>query len=191
MPAHKTAEIAPKRVRTARSAHAKTVADAVADAVLPLAEQSQTAEAEVFAVDAINASFLESLLGYNARRASLSLVGVFMRCMQSFDLKVVEFSVLSLVSGNPGITSRQLCQQLDVLPPNMVGMIDALARRGFLSKRPHPRDGRATGLYLTATGQELVGNAEVQLKTSEAKAVAHLSDAEQAQLMALLQKLYR
>ena len=187
MPAHKTAEIAPKRVRAARSAHTKTAMNAD----FPQDAQPLPDEAEVFAVDAINASFLESLLGYNTRRASLSLVGVFMRCMESFDLKVVEFSVLSLVGGNPGITSRQLCQQLDVLPPNMVGMIDALARRGFLSKRPHPRDGRATGLYLTGSGQELVGNAEAQLKDSEAKAVAHLSEAERTQLMALLQKLYR
>jgi DNA-binding MarR family transcriptional regulator len=111
--------------------------------------------------------------------------------MARFDLKIVEFSVLSLVGRNPGITSRQLCQQLDMLPPNMVGMIDALARRGFLERRPHPRDGRATGLYLTAAGRELVDTAEPQLKSSEEKAVAHLSEAEQAQLMQLLQKLYR
>lgn len=75
-----------------------------------------------------------------------------MRCMERFDLKIVEFSVLSLVGSNPGITSRQLCQQLAVLPPNMVGMIDVLGKRGFLERRPHPRDGRATGLYLTAAG---------------------------------------
>ncbi|RGE45902.1 MarR family transcriptional regulator [Comamonas testosteroni] len=146
---------------------------------------------EVFAVDQVNARFLESLLGYNARRASLSLVGVFVKCMEGFDLKIVEFSLLSLVGSNPGITARQLCQQLDVLPPNMVGMIDAMARRGFLERRPHPRDGRAMGLYLTTVGRELVETAEPQLKASEDRAVSHLSDAEKAQLMALLQKLYR
>ena len=190
MPAHKTAEIAPKRVRTARSAHAKTVADAVADAVLPLAEQSQAAEAEVFAVDAINASFLESLLGYNARRASLSLVGVFMRCMESFDLKVVEFSVLSLVASNPGITSRQLCKELDLLPPNMAVMMDSLVQRGYVQRRPHPSDGRATGLYLSPQGEGLIATAQPQLKASEEKAVAHLSEAEQKMLIELLRKLY-
>ena len=114
-----------------------------------------------------------------------------MRCMERFDLKIVEFSVLSLVGSNPGITSRQLCQQLAVLPPNMVGMIDALGKRGFLERRPHPRDGRATGLYLTAAGRELVDTAEPELKSSETRAIAHLSAAEQVQLMELLQKLYR
>ena len=95
------------------------------------------------------------------------------------------------MGSNPGITARQLCQQLDVLPPNMVGMIDALMRRGFLERRPHPRDGRAMGLYLTETGRALVDQAEPQLKASESAAVSHLNEQEQAQLMALLQKLYR
>ena len=146
---------------------------------------------EVFAVEQVNANYLESLLGYNARRASLSLVGVFVKCMEGFDLKIVEFSLLSLVGSNPGITARQLCQQLDVLPPNMVGMIETMARRGFLERRPHPRDGRAMGLYLTAVGRELVETAEPQLKANEQASVNHLSAEEQAQLMALLQKLYR
>ena len=157
-------------------------------AVVPEVDESP---AEVFSVDRVNACFLESLLGYNARRASLSLVGVFVKCMEGFDLKIVEFSLLSLVGSNPGITARQLCQQLDVLPPNMVGMIDALMRRGFLERRPHPRDGRAMGLYLTETGRALVDQAEPQLKASESAAVSHLNAQEQAQLMALLQKLYR
>ena len=156
------------------------------------AEQQETAPVtEVFAVDQVNASFLESLLGYNARRASLSLVGVFVKCMEGFDLKIVEFSLLSLVGGNPGITSRQLCQQLDVLPPNMVGMIEVMTRRGFLERRPHPRDGRAMGLYLTEAGRALVDQAEPQLKASESAAVSHLSVEEQQQLLNLLQKLYR
>lgn len=186
MLAHKTAEPDSKPARSLRGTRSKE-----AGSDLPGSGQEPGDSAEVFAVDQVNASFLESLLGYNARRASLALVGVFMRCMERFDLKIVEFSVLSLVGSNPGITSRQLCQQLAVLPPNMVGMIDALGKRGFLERRPHPRDGRATGLYLTAAGCELVDTAEPELKSSETRAIAHLSAAEQVQLMALLQKLYR
>ncbi|QOQ81732.1 MULTISPECIES: MarR family winged helix-turn-helix transcriptional regulator [Comamonas] len=186
MLAHKTAEPDSKPARSWRGTRSREVGSD-----LPGSGQEPRDSAEVFAVDQVDASFLESLLGYNARRASLALVGVFMRCMERFDLKIVEFSVLSLVGSNPGITSRQLCQQLAVLPPNMVGMIDALGKRGFLERRPHPRDGRATGLYLTAAGRELVDTAEPELKSSETRAIAHLSAAEQVQLMELLQKLYR
>lgn len=191
MLAHKTVETTAKETtikpaRAVRNARSQTAGSGAGNP-----EQSDFEAAEVFAVDRVDASFLESLLGYNARRASLSLVGVFMECMERFDLKIVEFSVLSLVGRNAGITSRQLCQQLAVLPPNMVGMIDALGKRGFLERRPHPRDGRATGLYLSPAGRELVDAAEPELKSREAQSLAHLTAGEQVQLMELLQKLYR
>lgn len=155
-------------------------------------EEAAAPDLRACEVDTVDAGFLESLVGYNVRRASLALVAVFMQCTERFELKIVEFSVLSLVGANPGITSRQLCQQLDMLPPNMVGMIDALSARGYMERRPHPRDGRATGLYLTPQGRELVDAAQPQLKAGEQQAVQQrLSAQEQAQLLALLQKLYR
>ncbi|MGH6638669.1 MAG: MarR family winged helix-turn-helix transcriptional regulator, partial [Polaromonas sp.] len=97
----------------------------------------------------IDTRYLESLLGYNTRRASLAIIEVFMERMAVYDLKVVDFSVLSLINHNPGITSRQLCAALAVLPPNLVGIIAALDKRGLVERRPHPTDGRAMGLHLT------------------------------------------
>lgn len=65
----------------------------------------------------IDASYLESLLGYNARRAALAVIGVFLQRMAPFGLRPVDFSVLTLIAHNPGITSRQICAALDILPP--------------------------------------------------------------------------
>ena len=70
------------------------------------------------AVETVDTRFLETLMGYNARRASLAIVDVFMVRMAPYALRIVDFSVLSLVGRNPGITSRQLCSTLGVLPPN-------------------------------------------------------------------------
>lgn len=191
MLAHKTAETPVKETTSKPARAVRNTRSKAEDSGAESPEQGSSEAVEVFAVDRVDASFLESLLGYNARRASLSLVGVFVESMERFDLKIVEFSVLSLIGSNAGITSRQLCQQLAVLPPNMVGMIDALGKRGFLERRPHPRDGRATGLYLSAAGRELVDAAEPELKSREVQSIAHLSEMEQAQLRELLQKLYR
>lgn len=143
------------------------------------------------AVQKVEAGFLESLMGYNLRRASLALVSVFMKGMAQYELKIVEFSVLSLVESNPGITSRQLCKELDLLPPNMAVMIDSLVQRSYVQRRPHPSDGRATGIYLTAEAQELMTRAQPQLKADEEHAIAHLSEGEQKLLLELLRKLYR
>ena len=134
--------------------------------------------------------FLRTLVGYNTRRAALSIIAVFMERMAVYDLKVVDFSVLSLVAHNPGITSRQLCATLSVLPPNMVGLIAALERRGLIERRPHPSDGRAMGVHLTPAGVELTAQAEQTAAQLEEDATNRLTTAERKTLIRLLQKVY-
>jgi DNA-binding MarR family transcriptional regulator len=143
------------------------------------------------AVEEVDASYLESLLGYNARRAALAVIEVFMERMAQYQLRPVDFSVLSLVAHNPGITSRQLCGTLGILPPNLVGLVNALEKRGVMERQPHPRDRRAMGLHLTPAGVKLVRAAEKTAAELEMKAASRLSTSEQATLIRLLQKVYR
>ena len=143
------------------------------------------------AIDTVDTSFLETLVGYNARRASLAIVDVFMRRMAPFDLRIVDFSVLSLVSRNPGITSRQLCGTLGVQPPNLVAIIGLLEKRELIERHPHPNDRRATGLHLSPGGEALVAEAEATAASLEDEATARLTPTERRTLMRLLQKIYR
>ncbi|MET0543509.1 MAG: MarR family transcriptional regulator [Variovorax sp.] len=133
---------------------------------------------------------LETLVGYNARRAWLVVAGVFAERMAAYGLKQVDFSVLSLLAHNPGATSRQLCTTLDILPPNLVSLVAAMDSRGLVERRPHPRDGRAVGLHLTAAGKKLVREAEAAVVQLELDASAKLSAKERETLIGLLQKLY-
>lgn len=142
------------------------------------------------AVEEVDTSFLETLLGYNARRAALAVIGVFIERMEPYELKPVDFSVLSLVAHNPGITSRQLCTALGILPPNLVGMINALEKRELVVRLPHPRDGRAMGLHLTPAGQKLMREAEKTAAALEADVAGRLTAAELRTLIALLKKVY-
>jgi DNA-binding MarR family transcriptional regulator len=143
------------------------------------------------AVEEIDTSFLESLLGYNARRAALAVIDRFLEGMQPYELKPVDFSVLSLVAHNPGITSRQLCSTLGILPPNLVGMVNMLQKRELVARRPHPTDGRAMGLHLTPAGQKLVRDAEKTAASIEAGVASRLSPAELRTLITLLKKVYK
>ncbi|HET6318250.1 MAG TPA: MarR family transcriptional regulator [Chloroflexota bacterium] len=141
-------------------------------------------------VEKVDTSYLEGLIGYNARRAALAVIEVFLDRMSVYDLRPVDFSVLSLVTHNPGITSRQLCTTLGILPPNLVGMVSTLEKRGLIVRQPHPRDGRAMGLHLTAAGQKLMRDAERTAAQLESDAAAKLSAAEVKTLIRLLQKIY-
>lgn len=142
-------------------------------------------------VDQVDASYLESLLGYNARRAFLVAGAKFTERMTRFKLNTTDFSLLSLVGHNPGITSRQLCATLAIQPPNLVGLVGALEKRDLLQRHPHPRDGRAMGLHLTAAGAKLMQDAERTVTELEAEAASALSAAELRTLLKLLQKVYR
>ncbi|MBX3611825.1 MAG: MarR family transcriptional regulator [Hydrogenophaga sp.] len=135
--------------------------------------------------------YLETLVGYNARRAALSVIAIFLRRMAPYDLRPVDFSVLTVIAHNPGVTSRQICAALDILPPNLVGMVKALIKRKLIVRKPHPSDGRAFGLHLSAAGAKLHREAQATASALEAEATAALSSDEVETLISLLRKVYR
>lgn len=143
------------------------------------------------AIECVDSRFLESLIGYNARRAALAVIGVFLERMAVYALRPVDFSALSLIRHNPGITSRQLCGALGILPPNLVGMIHRFEKRSLVVRRPHPMDGRAQGLHLTDAGQALMTQAERTATELEKDVSQRLTERERKTLMTLLQKIYR
>jgi DNA-binding MarR family transcriptional regulator len=142
-------------------------------------------------VDKVNTRYLETLLGYNARRAALTIIEVFLERMAVYELRIVDFSVLSLVTHNPGITSRQLCTTLGILAPNLVGMVDALEKRDLIVRQPHPLDGRAMGLHLTPAGLTLMRKAEKTAAQLEVDCTPRLTAAERKTLLQLLKKVYK
>jgi DNA-binding MarR family transcriptional regulator len=141
-------------------------------------------------VEKIDTSYLESLLGYNARRAAVEIIGLFLKRMAIYDLRPVDFSVLSLITHNPGISSRQLCSALNILPPNLVGMINTLEKRELILRKPHPSDGRVIGLHLSEIGTKLMKDAEQTAKDLEEESASKLTTTERKTLMRLLQKIY-
>ncbi len=144
----------------------------------------------VSAVDQVDTSYLQTLLGYNARRAALTIIEGFLERMADFGLRPVDFSVMSVIQHNPGVTSRQLCAALNLLPPNLVGLIQSLEARGLIHRLPHPTDGRAMGLHPTPEGAALMQQAEQAATDLEIERSARLTPAQRRTLLELLQKIY-
>ena len=142
-------------------------------------------------VNQVDTRYLQSLLGYNARRAALAIIGVFLERMQPYDLRPVDFSVLSVIAHNPGVTSRQLCSSLGILPPNFVALLVRLEKRGLVQRNVHPSDKRAVSLLLSAAGRALMEKAERTATLLEQDASQQLSTTELKTLNRLLQKVYQ
>ena len=154
-------------------------------------ERASPANNSARAVDTVDSSYLQTLMGYNARRAALSIIELFLERLAPYGLKPVDFSVMSTICHNPGVTSRQLCATLNLLPPNLVGLIQSLESRGLIERKPHPHDGRAVGLHATPKGQGLMEQAEQTATELELEKTAKLTPAQRKTLLTLLQKIYR
>ena len=143
------------------------------------------------AVDSVDTASLEQWIGYNARRAALAVIGQLVPRLQPHGLQgPIDYSVLDLIAHNPGVTSRQLSHALNIQPPNLVGIIKQLEKRGLVEKFEHPSDRRAQGLYLSAAGRTLHAEAEHTTAQVEAEAARGLTETERLILISLLQKLY-
>lgn len=65
------------------------------------------------------------------------------------------------------ITQRQLAEALKVTPRNVTALVDAMEKTGFVKRKDHPTDRRATVVDLTPRGREAVS-----LMKEEARAFA-------------------
>jgi DNA-binding MarR family transcriptional regulator len=153
-------------------------------------ERASTTPPSTHGVDTVDTAYLQTLMGYNARRAALSIIELFLERLAPYGLKPVDFSVMSTICHNPGVTSRQLCATLNLLPPNLVGLIQSLESRGLIERKPHPHDGRAVGLHATPKGHGLMVQAEQTATELEIEKTAKLTPAQRKTLLALLQKIY-
>jgi DNA-binding MarR family transcriptional regulator len=90
--------------------------------------------------------------------------------------------VLRIVARFPGIPAGQLAQILHVHPSTLTGILKRLERRGFIERRPDPRDGRRASLGLTARGRRLdvVAGGTVEAAVTDALDAVGSSDARAA-----------
>ncbi len=66
--------------------------------------------------------------------------------------------VLRIVGRFPGIPAGELATLLSLHPSTLTGILQRLEARGWIRRRPHPRDRRRVLVGLTASGRALTGD---------------------------------
>lgn len=102
------------------------------------------------------------------------------------------FDVLAtlLRSGSPyRLTPAILARDSMVTTSAVAQRLNKLETRGLVSRESNPADGRGTVVALTTVGRQLIEAALPDHLATERAITAALSDAEQAQIAALLQRL--
>ena len=129
---------------------------------------------------------LPELIGYVLRRAQLVVFQDFFSAFAPFDISPAQFSVLTVIERNPGLTQTQVAAALGIKRTNFVGLLNELEKRALAERRQVSGDKRSYALYLTPDGAALMRKLRPVLKAHEARMVAKVGEAGRDQLVALL-----
>jgi DNA-binding MarR family transcriptional regulator len=136
------------------------------------------------------APHLDQVLGYQLARASVLTSGVFSRAVgEPLGLRPVEYTILSLIGEQPGMTPARLARLLAVTAPNITAWLTKLEARALVERSTSAQDRRVQLLQLTAEGRRVARSATQRLVDNEAAALQTLSRGERLLLNELLCKV--
>jgi len=144
---------------------------------------------------------VDQQIGFLLRRAHQYASGVFQERMSEFSLTPPQFSALSMIelqtSQTAGtkaprpISQSELGRLIDTDRATMQGIVRRLLDRELISVQSDKDDKRKVNLRLTRKGQRILSDATPVAATISTETLDSLSNAEQKQLNALLQKMVR
>lgn len=130
---------------------------------------------------------LPGLVGYRIRETQLALFKDFEHEIGALNLTPSAFSMLELLSCNPGLSAARLAMLIQVEPAALAPVVDRLLALGLL-QRAGPA-GRRGPLLLTADGVAAHRQATALIARHEARALRGFSKRELAQLMKALERV--
>jgi DNA-binding MarR family transcriptional regulator len=87
------------------------------------------------------------------------------------------------------MTQRKLSDELRCTPRNVTALVDALQENGFVARRPHPTDRRATLVSLTERGGSAAAAWQAEYRKLAAALLDGLSDAEVGTFLSTLDRV--
>ncbi|WP_249128087.1 MarR family winged helix-turn-helix transcriptional regulator [Bradyrhizobium lablabi] len=98
---------------------------------------------------------LDGLLGhagYAVRRFQLWIFQDFIRTLAAVDITPTQYSVLTVIGANPGLSQMAVAQRLGIERARLVHLLDSLEDRKLVKRIRSRTDRRSHALHLTAQG---------------------------------------
>jgi DNA-binding MarR family transcriptional regulator len=127
-------------------------------------------------------AFLLTQLGAHAAERFALVLG-------EHDLTPPLAGIMRLLRATPGLSQQQLADRLAVAPSRIVGYLDELEGRGWISRTRDSEDRRVNVLALTAQGRKAFTALAATARGHEAAITAGLTPAERTTLLGLLTKI--
>lgn len=111
-----------------------------------------------------------------------------MEALRRFSIYPLQYTVLTLIHANPGMTQSAICEAAGIHKTNFVSILNALQRRGLTERRKNTIDRRRSELHLTARGVAFLRRVENAHRPMIEQMIARLGKRRSQQLISLLRE---
>lgn len=139
--------------------------------------------------EALDASDLEELIGYNLKRAYVIVRTDFRKTLGKDGMSARVFSALSLCVRFPNITQSELARMMGIERSGLVAIVDELEAKDYLRRVQVPTDRRVQALVPTKAGCAAYREAIAAVRAHEDALFQDMTDEEKQTLLALLKMI--
>ena len=139
--------------------------------------------------DQLKLGILEGLIGYQLRRAQISLFQSFNKHLEHAKITPGQIGLLIKIKNNAGISQTSLARANGIERSTLGEIIDRFEKRELVDRRKHATDRRAYALHLSSKGEAFLDEVVPVLLEQEAEFTRDWSDEEKQTLVKLLSKL--
>ncbi|MCH4874909.1 MarR family transcriptional regulator [Pseudomonas sp. TMW22091] len=107
----------------------------------------------------------------------------------STDVTSVQYAVLLVLEQRPGVSQRELGDELDLDRSTIAELAARMVRNGLVERISDPHDKRRNTLFLTTTGRALLAELKPRVDNVERVLTQELSIAERDTLRHLIERL--
>jgi DNA-binding MarR family transcriptional regulator len=132
---------------------------------------------------------LPDLIGFMLRRAQIAVFKEIFRLFSQVDIRPAQFSVLTVIERNPGLTQSKVSAALGIKRTNFVALLDGLEQRGLATRRKAFGDRRSHALHLTEDGKAVMRRLRQLVEIQERRLIGRIGENRRAQLIDLLHRL--
>ncbi len=127
--------------------------------------------------------------GFLLRRAHQISAAVFEDECRALGLTPAQFGVLTVVKAHPGMGQSTVARALGFDKVTVLRVLRGLETRGLVDRAPAPDNKRNVSVALTRDGTTMLSRAQKPADKAYKRLLAPLDEAQQAQLVELLQLL--
>ena len=124
--------------------------------------------------------------GYAVRRFQIWIFQDFIRTLAAVDIRPTQYSVLTVIGANPGLSQMAVAQRLGIERARLVHLLDSLEDRKLVRRDRSSTDRRSHALHLTAQGQASLRQFKLLAAEHERHVTERIGEENREQLLRIL-----